>query len=138
VRIDIIFKGDHSIAKVNLAAYLVDDLKAKLLIRVNVIAPKGFLLNFERRIVTIASYKNLSFPITIYTKPDRLLSRTIFAVTKRTLQLGETATIPLRLRTNLPDRDFVFHLDDLPCQAFSAIIGPNFSTISLTNTTTVL
>ena len=69
----------------------MDNLKPDLLISINVIGSKEFQLNFAKRTAYIRVYKNLEFPIEIYTKPRRVENILVY-LTKR-------ITIPLRLKT---------------------------------------
>lgn len=63
------FRGLDNTVCVYIKVYLVDNLKAKLLIGIDIIGYKGFRLDFDTKIVKILSYIGLTVPISIYTKP---------------------------------------------------------------------
>jgi len=68
IKLDVYFRGYNNTAKISIEVYLVGELRAKLLISIDVLAPEGFRLDFEKSIARIASYIGLTIPIAIYAK----------------------------------------------------------------------
>ena len=75
---DTYFRSRDNVAYIPIEAYLVENLKAKLLISIDVIGYKGFRLDLDARIVRITSYIGLSFPISTYTKPYHAAERAVY------------------------------------------------------------
>lgn len=98
--------------QVEIPTHLVDNLKAKLLIGNNVMIPHGFILNFDSRTVSIAGCHGLTFPVAIQAKPDRVERLPVYATTKVVIPPQSRARVPVRVRRELPDRDFVFKPKD--------------------------
>lgn len=72
IKLNIYFLRPKAIAKLIIEVYLVPDLKAKLLIGIDILGPKGVTLNFYCKKATIASYGNIDFSITIQSKSNRI------------------------------------------------------------------
>ena len=68
-----------AIAKLIVEAYLVNNLKPGILISLDIMGLEGFKLSFLKRQAIISSYRSISFPIKIYTKPHRVKSIPIYA-----------------------------------------------------------
>jgi hypothetical protein len=69
ITLDLYFRGADNAACIPIEAYLVENLKAKLLISIDVIGYKGFRLDFDAKTVKILSCMNLTVPISTHTKP---------------------------------------------------------------------
>jgi hypothetical protein len=67
ITLDLYFRGADNAAYIPIEAYLVENLKAKLLISIDVMGHKGFRLDFDAKTVKILSYINLTVPISTYT-----------------------------------------------------------------------
>ena len=69
VSFDAFFRGSDNAACVRIEAYLVDNLKAKLLIGMDVMGHEGFCLDFDAKTVKIPSCMGLTVPISTHAKP---------------------------------------------------------------------
>lgn len=89
--------------------HLVDDLKANMLIGVDVLAPQRMSLNFERYTLTIGSCGGIKAVINPVNRVKPHVKRTIRTQKTFTVQPGELAHVPVTFRGDLPDdRDFLF------------------------------
>lgn len=66
---DAYFRGADNVACIHIEAHLVENLKAKLLVGMDVIGHEGFRLDFHVKTVKIPSYIGLEVPISTYAKP---------------------------------------------------------------------
>lgn len=100
---------DDAFARITVRAYLVDGLKTHLLVGTDVIAREGFLLDFDRRIATIRSCGNLTIPITVQAKKDRLVSAPVYASKRVVVPPHHAGKVPVKVRSRLPtERDLMF------------------------------
>ena len=79
ITFDIFFRGTDSVARIPIEAYLVQNLRAKLLIGIDVIGYEDFRLDFDTNTVRISSCINLSVPISAYSKPYYTAERVVYA-----------------------------------------------------------
>ncbi|KAJ5675356.1 hypothetical protein N7462_008253 [Penicillium macrosclerotiorum] len=139
IQIDLYFAGnrpstaEQAIAKVPIEAHLVDNLKAQLLIGIDVLGPEGFAIDFASRFVCIDSCDGISFPIGIYAKPDHhSRPRPVYASEKTVIQPGQAVRLPVFVKSKLPERNFVFDPEskyDSPTQ----LVDANFCLIPVRN-----
>ncbi|KAJ5328946.1 hypothetical protein N7452_009336 [Penicillium brevicompactum] len=68
IRVPVFFPGHDSVAKIVVEAYLVDSLRASMLIGIDVLATQGFRLDLEKRQVRIASCMGTVFDVDVKAK----------------------------------------------------------------------
>lgn len=69
VSFDVFFRGPENAACIHIEAHLVENLKAKLLIGMDVIGHEGFRLDFDSKTLKIPSCMNTEIPISMHAKP---------------------------------------------------------------------
>ncbi len=67
VTLDIHLPGDGRTTVVTREVHIVEDLKAKMLIGIDILGPEKVLLDLDARIATIRSCQNVQIPLTITT-----------------------------------------------------------------------
>ena len=60
-------------------AYLIKNLKAKVLANVNLIENKNFVINLKKRIVIIGYYENIIIPLAVIPRANDRLYKNIFS-----------------------------------------------------------
>jgi hypothetical protein len=138
IRIPIFFKADNGRAKLTIEAHLVDNLKAQLLIGMDVLGPEGFTLDFSRCQASIGSCKDFTFPIAIAAKPNHVAARPVYADGTITIQPGQSAAIPVCVKTKLPtDREYIFDPAHTKLDMLAQITDTNFAQVDVFNSTSV-
>ncbi|KAJ5232494.1 hypothetical protein N7468_005450 [Penicillium chermesinum] len=136
VKLTLQFYGPKATAEVHAEAHLVDGLRAKLLLGIDVMGAEGFKLDFERRQATIASCQDTVFPIGLQAKPNHVATRPVYAAAQVIIPPYSTANVPIRIKTKLPDnRDYVFDPSATQCYVQASIVDANFTYIPFTNKT---
>lgn len=96
-------------ARIQVEAHLVDDLKAGLLIGIDVMGREGFKLDFSTRVVKIGSFMGMAFLIAIYAKPHHRDERAVYTRSAFIIPAHTHARIPVRLTDPyLDDKDYIF------------------------------
>ena len=63
VSFDVFFRGSENVACIRVEAHLVDNLKAKLLIGMDLMGHEGFRLDLDAKKLRISSCMNIEIPI---------------------------------------------------------------------------
>ena len=71
--------GVPSAGKLTIEAHIVPELRAKLLIGVDVMRPEGFTICFDKESVSIASCQGLTCPVAVHAKPNRVHDCPVYA-----------------------------------------------------------
>ena len=101
--------GKPATACVTAEIHLVDDLKANMLIGVNVLKPQKMVLDFEHNTLAIGSCQGIKATIDPVSRAKPHLKRTIRTQKAFTVYPGQTAEVPVAYKGGLPeDRDFLF------------------------------
>ncbi len=69
ITLDIHLPGDDKTAVITREVHIVEDLKAKMLLGIDVLGPERVLLNLNSRIVTIRSCQNIRVPLILRLNP---------------------------------------------------------------------
>lgn len=122
--------------------HIVDDLIAKALIGIDIIKPKGIILDPARDIMTVASCKNLEVPIMSSSQRPQTRA-TIFSNNKKILTIPPHSNVavpvagPKHQRLQLPhDRDLIFEpqkLDTL--SVYAHLVDHEMSSVFIRNDT---
>lgn len=90
--------------------HLVDDLRANVLIGMDIVGPEKMKLNFENNTLTIPTCKGFQAPIQVERRSE-MVNRAVRAVAKTTIPPGMTMPVPVRMRgKRIPnDKDYSFH-----------------------------
>ena len=100
--------GNSTTAAIIAEVHLVDDLKANMLVGVDVLKPQKMTLDFEHNTLTIGSY-GVTAAINPVTRAKPHIKRTIRSQKAFTVLPGEVARVPVIFHGELPnDRDFLF------------------------------
>ncbi len=95
-------------ASIKCELYLVEGLRANILIGNNILAPEGFVINIG---LGYAIVRSCGIKITIRARQrGQFLRRKLFAKKDGVVPLRSKAMIPLLPISLLDDRDFLFHL----------------------------
>lgn len=103
-------KNKAAIAHLKAEFHLIDDLKADILIGMDVMRPEDIILNFEERFMTIPTCQNFEAPISIRRKKTPV-NRTVRATTQLIIPKEKTMAVSVRMRgPQIPaDRDYSFY-----------------------------
>lgn len=132
--------GETAIARLKAEFHLVDDLKAKVLIGMDVMRPEGMILDFGRKIMTIPTCKDMQVPISVRRKSISI-DRAVQAAAQVTISVGSIMAIPVRVRgIEIPkNRDYSFfskieRMLRSEDEYFAHVTGPNIVAIQVRNT----
>ncbi|KAJ5944494.1 hypothetical protein N7516_004662 [Penicillium verrucosum] len=117
VSFDVFFRGVDNVARIPIEAHLVENLKAKLLIGMDIMGHEGFRLDFDAKTVKIPSCMGLEVPVSLHSKPHHAAQRAVFGklLSSRTVTLLDFETaVEVEPNTLIP----TFH-------EMGAIFGPN-------------
>ena len=107
---DLYLPGDSKVARISRGARVVDDLKAKMLIGMDIIGPEGISVHIPSRTATVESCGSMQVPLGVQPTTERV-DRVVRLTKLITIPARSTALIPLKLRgpTALPrGRDYLF------------------------------
>ncbi|KAJ9484139.1 hypothetical protein VN97_g9234 [Penicillium thymicola] len=128
VTFDAFFRGADNVARIPIEAHLVENLKAKLLIGMDVIGHEGFRLDFDAKTVKIPSYIGLEVPISTHTKPHHAAQRPVYADKHMVVPPRSIVRVPARVQANLPeDREYVFEGRHRQAAFYSHLVDANFA-----------
>ena len=142
IKLDVFMFGDlhgaASAGKLSIEAHVVPELRAKLLIGVDVMRPEGFTISFDKETVSIASCQGLTCPVTVHAKLNCIHECPVYARKATQIPPKTGAKLPVFTKKNLPgDQDLIF--DPSPTfkhlTQYSHLVDANFSFIDVFNTT---
>ncbi|KAJ5785132.1 uncharacterized protein N7503_010344 [Penicillium pulvis] len=88
-------------------SHLVDDLKAQLLIGIDVMGPEQISSDFKHRRAIIGSCDDIAVPVGICAKPDHVKNRPVYA-SRTIIRPKQSGRVPIKVKTTLPrDRDLI-------------------------------
>ena len=130
-----IVKGKPSLAHLRREVHIVDDLKAKILMGVNILGPERILIDVGEEKLLIRSCDNLTADIKVKAKDNVKVRRHIRNQKKMVLLFNTMTRLSIELRTStpLPNRDYLFELSYLGVYAY--IVDANISFICVKNNT---
>lgn len=109
VYMDGIIKGKRTTAEITIEVYLVDELKANILIGTDVLVPEKITFNLETYIMRIGSCQGIEVPISTKVRRTPHIHRSILAKSPIVVPSGATMEVPVLYKGALPeDRDFIF------------------------------
>ena len=120
--------------------YLVNDLKANILLDNDILGPKDIVLHVEKGKLTIDSCGDFSAPLSVVAKDDVRVKRTIRAQANVIISAHSCFAIPIKLReSKLSDRDMLFNSDhierlDKEDEVFVHLVDSNFFFVQARNT----
>lgn len=123
--------------------YIVDDLKANILLGNDILGPEDAAVHVGQQKLTIGSCGNFSAPLEVVARDDggERIKRTIRSEANVTIPAHSCSTVPIKYRgSRLPDRDMLFNPNDIEKLGqeggvFSHIVDANFSVVQIRNTT---
>ena len=134
--------GDAARASFTRYAYIVDDLKAKLLIGNDILGPEDMVPHVGKGKLTIGSCGNFTTPLHVTPREGERVKRAVRSLAVVTIPPHSCAAVPVKYKGGkLPhDRDFVFNphdVDRLDAEGgvFSHIVNANFCFVQARNTT---
>ena len=134
--IQVYFLNKDTAAELRIEAHVVEDLRAQLLIGMDVLGPEGFILDFPRSQAIIESCENLTFPIALCAKPHHVSKRPVYASSKIEVPPRQAARIPIVVKSILPkDRDFVFEPGNSKFEIPAQMVDAGFAYIHAVNNT---
>ncbi len=89
-------------------AHVVDNLKAKLLLEVDILTPEGMRLDFQERRLIIHSCKSLNTPLSITARDNVRLRRSVRTKKRQLVAPHSVTHISIKLKDIPEDRDFDF------------------------------
>ena len=113
VLVDIYLRGNNGrIAHLTKELHLVDELKANLLMGIDILAPEGIDVQLSRQTATIASCADVEIPISIQTRSSKV-RKTVFTKTQMVIPPRTRKALPIQGPKGKPmelpaDRDLMF------------------------------
>lgn len=110
VLLDIYIPGtDGRIAHIQRELHIVEELRANVLIGIDIMGPEGITPDMRKKIPVIKSCDGISTPLTITSQSNQRLRRPVLSQKETTIPPRTIATIPIKRHDDLPnDRDFLF------------------------------
>ena len=121
--------------------YLMNDLKANILLGNDILEPKNIVSHVKKGKLTINSCEDFSASLSVIAKNGVRVKRTIRTQANVTISAHSCSAIPIKLReSKLPDRDMLFnpgHIERLgkKDEIFAHLMNSNFSFVQARNTT---
>lgn len=111
--IDLYIPGkDGQTAKITREVHLVNNLKAKLLIRVDIMGPEGIVADIPRRVAVIHSCERLEINLSVSPRSNQRTQVSVASLAEASIPLFSTQAISVRIQGNaaaLPtDQDVLF------------------------------
>ena len=106
-RIDIYVQG-NPIALIHRDVHIVDGLKAKFLIGMDIIGPESIIINVQRRIAIIGSCSNAEIEISVTPRAKEKVNRCVKAKGHTTIPARSHIAIPVHTMSLPNDRDLLF------------------------------
>ena len=110
--------------------HIVNDMRAKLLIGMDVIGPEGWMLDFRQSKVTFPNLDNISVKMAITSKDNENVRRFIRASRKQIIPPKTVSKVYIRKPRNLPDRDYLFEPSRMEAYASVMEADTNFVLVS--------
>ena len=99
--------------------HLVDELKAKILVRLDITGPKGFVMNLLNKIAILKHCESAEIPIVITSLPGLYISKPMCVQSNIVVPLETTIMVPIHHLDLLIGRDFVFEPDSTPLTLYA-------------------
>lgn len=124
-----------NVALIRREIHIVNDLSAKALIGIDIMKPKGIILDTNKDLVTIGSCDSLQVPLSMIAKGSRtntvVLSKAQYAVSAHAFM-----TVPIKDMALPNDRDLIFGTEQLDALTLSAhTVDHNLTHIVVRNDT---
>ena len=136
VSFDAFFHNTDNAACIRIEAHLVENLKAKLLIGMDVMGHEGFRLDFDAKTIRIPSCMGIEIPIAIHSNPQHAVQRAVYAAEHTVIPPRSVVCVPARVQSALPeDRGYVFEGRHRQAAFYSHLVEANFSRVQAVNDT---
>lgn len=128
--------GQPAIAYLRREAHIVDHLRAKMLIGMNIIGSEGIILNPVDRTLTVTRCRNLTAPVQI-TPNEPPVQRKVTVKEDRVLPANALINVAVDYRGTLPERDLMFYPYVLPegLAAHAHLVDASFYFVQVRNDT---
>ncbi|KAJ5888259.1 hypothetical protein N7495_008300, partial [Penicillium taxi] len=133
IDLQLFLRGTDNIAKLDVEAHLVSDLKALLLIGMDVMGKEGFRLDFDAKTARISSCMGITVPIHIHAKPNHHHERAVYANEKVVIPPHSYAKIPVRCNEPLPPRGFIFEGRNPVVSFYTHLVDQSFPFVEAVN-----
>ena len=134
--------GKTTNARFTRYVYIVEDLKANILLNNDILRPKNIVIHIGKQKLTIGSCGDFSVSLKVVARDDERVNRTIRSQADVLVPIHTCMPIFIKLRdSKLPnDRDMMFnssHIERLrkKNKSFSHIVNANFCAIQVRNAT---
>lgn len=135
-KVDIYLTGvDGRIAVITREAHIVDDLRAKMLVGIDVLAIEGITMDLPRKLAVISSCANIEILLTITTKSTNQVSKAVLAKQRTIIPPHSNLAVAV-IEPDLPDgRDFLFEPDCRQANAavYAHIVDHTMSEVHVRN-----
>ena len=108
-----IINGQQAMASITHQLHVVDNLQAKLLIRMDILGPEQAIVNIGRRRLILPMCENLQAELAVSPRAARTTGRIVLAQSLTTIPPKLVMSVPVRLRKTVPlppQQDFLFQL----------------------------
>ena len=100
--------GSRAFAEITREIHIVDDLKAGILIELDIITPERININFTTQSIKIDSYRGIKVPIDSRARSEPI-KRTVKSSSRIVLPARTTIPVPIAYTSELPqNRDLLF------------------------------
>jgi len=132
--------GTPAIASFQREVHLMNDLKVKMLIDVDILSPERIQINLNDRTLQIDSCQGITAKIDIVTRKEANLKRIVRARVKTIVSSHVFLEIPVKVKDLSKDRDFIFEPEydqDMRTQGdlYAHIVNASLSFVQLRNDT---
>ena len=133
-RLDIYLQGSP-VALIHRDIHIVDGMKAKMLIGMDVIGPEKIILDIPQQMTIIGSCKSIKVPITVTPRAAQRITLPIKALKNVNIPPHAHLSIPIQQQDLLDDRDLLFepidHADGIA--VYAHIVDCNMAAVHVRN-----
>ena len=110
VLLDIYIPGiDRRIARIRREVHIVEELRANILVGVDIMGPEAITIDIGKKTAVIHSYNGIPIPLSITARSKQCLQRSILSQKETVIPPRSVVTVLITRHSNLPaDRDFLF------------------------------
>lgn len=123
--------GRESIAHIRREVHIVDNLKAKLLLGMDIMTPERMIVNLDTKQLTLNSCRGLTTNLGVTARDNTRIRRVIKPEGRIVVDANTIIRVPVRTDQPLPDRDFLF--EPYLVGAYAHIVDCSLSAIYVRN-----
>ncbi len=135
-RVDIYLPGkDGRTAVISREVHIVNDLRAKMLVGIDILAPEGVTMDLQRKVAIIGSCDNMKIPLVVMTKSANQVNHVVLFKHRTVIPPQSHLAIAV-IKPNLPhNHNFLFepNCHQADASVYAHIVNHNMSEVHVQN-----